>query len=122
MWPSGQPWPFVSLLNSVDGRLKSNAAIVPAGAGGAVSIFATDTTDAFMDINGYFVSATDPSALAFYPLTPCRVADTRLAVGPLGGPSLVANTARTFPVLSATNCGIPAAARAYSLNFTVVPK
>lgn len=121
IWPSGQPRPFVSLLNSVDGRLKSNAAIVPAGAGGAVSIFATDTTNVFMDIDGYFASATDPSPLAFYPLTPCRVADTRLAAGPLGAPSLIALSSRTFPVLLAAACGIPVGAHAYSLNFTLVP-
>jgi hypothetical protein len=121
IWPGGQPRPVASLLNS-DGRVKANATIVPAGTGGAVSVFATETTDALLDIDGYFVSAADPSALAFYPLTPCRVADTRLAAGPLGGTSLVAGIPRTFPILSATGCGIPATARAYSLNFTAVPK
>jgi hypothetical protein len=121
IWPSGQPRPLVSLLNSLDGRLKSNAAIVPAGTGGAVSIFATDATNALLDINGYFVSSADPLALAFYPLTPCRMADTRTATGPLGGPSLAGLTSRTFPVLLAA-CGIPASARAYSLNFTLVPR
>jgi hypothetical protein len=122
IWPSGQARPFVSLLNSVDARIKSNAAILPAGAGGAVSIYATDTTDVFLDIDGYFVSATDPSALAFYPLTPCRVADTRVAAGPLGGTVLLGNSTRTFPVLLAAACGIPAGAQAYSLNFTLVPR
>ena len=41
-------------------------------------MFATDSTDAILDINGYFDSYTDTSALQFYPLTPCRVADIRL--------------------------------------------
>jgi hypothetical protein len=120
IWPSGESRPFVSLLNSIDARIKSNAAILPAGAGGAVSVYATDTTDVVLDIDGYFV--TDPSALAFYPLTPCRVADTRSGAGPLGGPSLLAGSSRTFPLLSAAGCGIPPAARAYSLNFTLVPR
>src|ERR1700733_9646305 len=44
LWPTGQPQPVVSTLNSIDGRVKSNAAIVPAGSGGAVSVFATDST------------------------------------------------------------------------------
>ena len=73
MWPSGQTQPVVSTLNSPDGRIKSNAAIVPAGTAGAVSVFTTDATDVILDINGYFDSYTDPSALQFYPLTPCRV-------------------------------------------------
>ncbi len=122
MFPSGQAGPpTYSLLNS-DGRIKANAALVPAGTGGAVSVYASDKTDVVIDINGYFVSATDPSALAFYPLAPCRIADTRTAIGPLGGPALLESISRTFPILSATGCGIPATAKAYSLNFTAVPK
>jgi hypothetical protein len=122
IWPTGQPQPLVSTLNSGDGRVKANAAIVPAGAGGAVSVYVTDTTNVVLDISGYFVPATsNPSALAFFPLTPCRVADTRNPGGPLGGPSLVAGQARSFPTLSST-CSIPSTAQAYSLNFTAVPK
>jgi hypothetical protein len=33
----------------------ANAAIVPAGTGGAVSVFVTNNTDVVIDINGYFV-------------------------------------------------------------------
>ena len=120
LWPSGQSQPLVATLNSIDGRVKSNAAIVPAGSNGAVSVFATDTTDVILDINGYFVTASDAAALAFYPLTPCRVADTRNAMGPLGGPSLAAQSTRSFPIL-ASSCGVPATAQAYSLNFAAVP-
>ena len=120
LWPTGQSQPNASTLNSPDGRVKSNAAIIPAGSGGAVSVFATDNTDAILDINGYFVPAIDPSALAFYPLTPCRVADTRSAAGALGGPYLVGQNPRTFPVPSSP-CNIPAGALAYSLNFTAIP-
>ena len=31
VWPAGQTMPVISTLNSVDGRVKANAAIVPAG-------------------------------------------------------------------------------------------
>jgi hypothetical protein len=81
LWPTGQARPGTSTLNSLDGRIKSNAAIVSAGTAGAVSVFASDTTNVILDINGYFVPATDPTALAFYPITPCRIADTRTATG-----------------------------------------
>jgi hypothetical protein len=108
-------------MNSLDGRIKSNAAIVPAGTGGSVSVFATDATNVILDINGYFVPVTTAGALDYYPVTPCRVADTRNSTGSLGGPSLAGNQTRSIPVLSST-CGIPSSAQAYSLNFTAIPQ
>ena len=45
IWPAGEAQPFVATLNSLDGRVKSNAAIVPAGTpSGAVSVYVTNTT------------------------------------------------------------------------------
>ncbi len=117
VWPTDQDQPPVSTLNSIDGRVKANAAIVPAGTGGAISVYASNTTDVILDIDGYFV----PSGSAtFFPLTPCRIADTRWVTGPLGGPFMTANQTRTFPILS-SSCSVPATATAYSLNFTAVP-
>ena len=121
VWPLGWPRPLASTLNSLDGRIKADAAIVPVGNGGAISVYATDKTDVILDIDGYFVPATDASALAFNPLTPCRIADTRDATGSFGAPMLPGEQSRTFPVLSST-CNVPASAQAYSLNFTAVPK
>jgi uncharacterized repeat protein (TIGR03803 family) len=123
MWPAGVTLrPLVSTLNSVDGRIKASAAIVPAGTNGAVNIYVTNTTNVILDINGYF-AAVSSSTLAFYPLTPCRVADTRHSTYPpgLGPPYLTGNQERDFPILNATSCNIPASAAAYSLNFSVVP-
>ncbi len=54
IWPTGDSQPYVSTMNSPDGRIKANAAIVPKGANGAVSVYATDTTDVILDIDGYF--------------------------------------------------------------------
>jgi subtilase family serine protease len=120
IFPTGQATPIVSTLNS-DGRIKANAAITPAGVNGGVSVYVSNQTQVILDIDGYFVPKGTASALAFYPLTPCRVADTRNPDGPLGGPFLSALTSRAFPVQSST-CAIPAAAQVYSLNVTVVPK
>jgi hypothetical protein len=58
-------------------------------------------------------------ALNFYTVAPCRAVDTRNANGPLGGPVMSAGQVRSFPVSSA--CGIPATAKALSVNVTVVP-
>ena len=119
-WPTNAAQPPVSTLNSYDGRIKAAAAIVPAGTGGAISFYASDKTDLVVDVNGYFVPATDPSALSFYPVTPCRVADTRDPAGPTGGSSLLAGGTHDFTV--AGKCNIPADASAYVLNLTAVPR
>jgi hypothetical protein len=122
MWPTGQGRPLVATLNSLDGRIKADAAIVPAGANGAVSVFVTNTSNVILDINGYFAPASG-STLAFYPLPPCRIADTRYSSYPqgLGPPFLLGGQGRDFPILNATSCNIPTSAQAYSLNFSVVP-
>ncbi len=123
LWPTGEPRPVVSTLNSADGRVKANAAIVGAGYQGDVSVYATNTTQVIIDIDGYFAPVSS-STLAFYPLTPCRIADTRKTTGyppHLGAPHLSGNTPRDFPILDATSCNIPSTAAAYSLNLTAVP-
>jgi hypothetical protein len=117
LWPAGLAQPNVSTLNSDDGTVVANAAIVPAGAGGAVSVFAAGPTDAILDINGYFAGT---SGASFYTVTPCRVADTRGATGLFGGPSMFADQSRDFPIPSGP-CAIPSDASAYSLNVTAVP-
>ena len=117
-WPTGAPMPVASTMNS-DGRYKANAAIVPAGVAGAVSVFTTDATDVILDVTGYF-DVPGGSTLQFYPLPPCRVFDTRNASGILGGPYLSGGQERDFPVL-ASDCQVPSNAVAYSMNFTVVP-
>jgi hypothetical protein len=59
------------------------------------------------------------SGRSFFTVAPCRMLDTRNAAGSLGGPALVANVVRNFPVV-ASACGVPASARALSLNVTVL--
>jgi hypothetical protein len=125
MWPAGITLrPLVATLNSLDGRIKANAAIVGAGTSGAVNVYVTNTTNVILDINGYFAPVS-ASTLAFYPLTPCRVADTRHSSYPpgLGPPFLTGGQERAFPILNAsTTCNIPSTGvAAYSLNFSVVP-
>ena len=108
-------------MNSIDGRAKSNAVIVATGTGAAISVVATDTTDIVIEFVGYFVAPGAASnALAFYPLPPCRVLDTRNPAGAFGGPILAANVARAFPVKNSA-CGVPESAQAYSLNATAAP-
>jgi hypothetical protein len=122
-WPTGGTFPTVSTLNDLNGGLVANAAIVPAGSHGDIEVYVTDATDVIIDINGYFAPPGSPGALSFYPLPPCRVADTRSyggMTGAFGSPSISGGTARDFPVLS-SSCSIPGSAQAYSLNMTAWP-
>jgi len=59
-----------------------------------------------------------PRSASYYTVTPCRLADTRLAVGPSGGPALAAGVPRWFP--AAGTCGVPAGAVAVAVNATAV--
>ncbi len=63
------------------------------------------------------VQQASPTGSHFFTVAPCRVADTRNAPGPSGGPALAANTVRSFPVLA--KCGIPNTATAVAVNLAV---
>ncbi|MFN0172489.1 MAG: SBBP repeat-containing protein [Bryobacteraceae bacterium] len=121
-WPAGQSRPLVSTLNSFEGRVVANAAIVPAGALGAITLYVSNPADVIVDINGYF-APDDGAGLSFVPVAPCRMADTRPAEGftlSLGPPFLAAQQTRTMQ-FSASRCSVPATAGALSTNLTVVP-
>jgi len=50
---------------------------------GAINVYVTDATDLIIDINGYF--AANPSGgYEFFPVTPCRLVDTRVSSFPSG--------------------------------------
>jgi hypothetical protein len=79
-----------------------------------------------LDGNGDLVAAFDIGAFEFllsppadfFTVAPCRLADTRDPIDPSGGPALVAEATRDFPV--AGPCGIPSTARAVVVNLAVV--
>ena len=124
-WPTGQLQPFVSTMNSYDGTVIANAAIVPAGSGGSASFYASNNTNFVVDINGYF-APPGPGGLNFYTVTPCRIVDTRKSAGTFGGPALGANATRSFPLSQGPQgpCGLPGypSAQAYSLSMTALPQ
>jgi hypothetical protein len=76
---------------------------------------ATFTNNA--DQSGTVTSGT-PTAVHFFALAPCRVADTRGPNGPSGGPALQANSTRSFP--AGGLCNIPSDARAVAITLTAV--
>lgn len=54
LYPTGQARPIASLLNAFQGQTVSNAGIIPAGANGAVDIYAYRRTHVVVEIAGYF--------------------------------------------------------------------
>jgi hypothetical protein len=118
LYPAGRNRPNTSTLNAQTGQVTANAALLATGAGGAITVFATQDTDFALDVNGYFGPPSD-TGLYFNVMPPCRMTDTRL---PKDAPALAASSTRTFTPASSTACGIPANARAYALNATAVPQ
>ena len=56
-FPTGAAQPVVSTLNFGSGSILANAAVVPAGTSGGISVFVNFTTELIIDINGYFIGA-----------------------------------------------------------------
>jgi hypothetical protein len=63
-------------------------------------------------------SAWGATSLQFYPLTPCRIVDTRNPIGVTGGPALTNGATRNFPITN--QCGVPSTALAAVLNITMI--
>jgi len=122
----GEPRPQFFTVRSPDGLIVANSAIVPAGPGGTLAVYASHATDMLIDISGYFTDDARASSLAFYPQTPCRVIDTRSLyrpqTGPFGPPSLVARQTRNFRFPGNPYCTVPSGAAAYSVTITAVPQ
>jgi hypothetical protein len=93
-------------------RLASAGGTVPSGGTLSLTLPARSATLAV----GALGPGTPPGPTSFYTLAPCRAVDTRRPAGDFGGPPLAAQSERTFAL--AGQCGVPASARALSLNLT----
>ena len=98
------------VLGNNSGRLSSRAVWTLAIVGLSLVLGAADV----------YAQAAAQGPYSFFPLTPCRVVDTRNANGPSGGPVLAANTARSFPIINVNSCGVPTTAKAAVVNVTAV--
>ncbi len=81
----------------------------------------TNAPEALRQVVRYYRDVLNPTAApvptSYYPVTPCRLVDTRGPAGPLGAPALAAFSQRAFTLTGA--CGVPAGAVALSANVTV---
>ena len=88
-------------------------AVTGAHAAGVVDVVVTNPNSQ----SGTLTNGFAYGGRSFFTVTPCRVLDTRNAIGAFGGPALSAGGARTFVI--AGQCGIPATALSVSANVTV---
>jgi len=124
IYPAG-PRPDFFSIRSPDGQIVANQAVVKSG-DSILQIYSSHDTDVLIDISGYFLdrSASNEN-IVFYPLTPCRVIETRAAyrtpAGPFGPPTMSKGETRRFRFPNSPHCAIPAGAAAYSATLTAVP-
>ena len=81
---------------------------LPVGTDAIVATYSGDTN--YAGSSGTFSQLVNPipTAVQFFPVTPCRVVDTRNADGPFGGPELTAGeTSRSFTIPAGPCAGIP---------------
>jgi len=125
VWPAGETRPNVWSVRSPDGQVVANSSIIKAGIAGGINIFTSNNTDMILDITGYFTDNPAVSNLVYYPVSPCRVIETRVAYrptpGPFGGPSMNARQTRSFRFPQSPDCAIPSGAAAYNVTITIVP-
>ncbi len=118
--PTADPNPATSTLNFPAGDIRANGLAVSLSSGSLAIVYkavAGATTDVALDITGYFT--TKPATgLAFYPLNPSRIMDSRGAPRSLLTGPFKSSTPRSLPVTG--EWGVPAGAAAVTGNLTVV--
>jgi hypothetical protein len=123
--PSPGPVPTVSNLNLPAGAIRANLVTVKIGDAGRVSVFNKfGSTHTIVDVAGFYVAG---AGLAYYPLTPTRVLDTRYANNTWMGSAAPIGAGRTYNFrlgeTTTTSVGIvtaPASAAAIVFNLTAV--
>jgi hypothetical protein len=112
--PQGSGRPNASNLNPLAGETVPNAVVTGVDADGRFSVFnAEGSVDVVVDLLGWYDDGSaGAGGLRFHPLSPVRVADTRVSVGAMapGG---------TFSPPVAGAAGVPAEAQAVAVNVTV---
>jgi uncharacterized protein YkwD len=111
--------PNASNLNVSLGTTRPNLVIVPLSAAGEVCLRAAEAaTDLLADVAGYY---SPVATQKFTPLAPVRMLDTRSSRADLNGGSAgaVVPAQRVVRVVIAGQRGVPANAKAVSINLTV---
>ncbi len=106
-WAAGRSRPPTSNVNARSGGVAANAAVVPVDAAGRIDVLTNVDAHVVIDLLGRFEAAPGPVAAGrIVPITPSRLADTRVA--PASGPG-AAYSRRTAPPVDVVN--VPALGR-----------
>jgi hypothetical protein len=118
---------FPEAIHAANGRIAlGDGKVYHARTGALLATLPFATTVYAMNPAGEDFWAYDPSTTMvhrflpttrFHTVTPCRMVDTRNAMGPFGGPALAGSGARTF--VMGGRCGVPPTATALAANVTV---
>jgi hypothetical protein len=117
VYPCGAPTAAsISSINYLPGDVRPNSVIVPLDEAGRVCLRSKATTDAIVDITGYFADG----GLTFQPVVPVRMFDSRALEPELnaitGGAHVGADQVLRIPIAGVR--GVPTGARAVSVNLT----
>ncbi len=125
IYPTGEAQPDFWTIRSPDGQTVANTAIVKLGANNSINVYTSHDTDLLIDAFAYFTDDSTAANLAYYPVTPCRVVETRAEyrspAGPFGPPTMAKGETRRFKFPGNGYCNVPAGAAAYSVTLTAVP-
>jgi hypothetical protein len=110
-WPSGRPMPKAATSTYAVHETRANAALLPVGADGNLSLFTSNSAHIVVDVSGAFYPAASATSGRYVPTAPARVLDTGAGKGrglPAGGAVTVGLPA-----------GVPADATALVLTVTI---
>ncbi|MBL8220247.1 MAG: hypothetical protein JNL62_13530, partial [Bryobacterales bacterium] len=100
-WPAGVDRPNISNMNAFFGYAVANSGIIPASADGSINVFALNSTNLIVDVNGYFAPDDGTGrGLYYFATAQCRVMNTQdgTLTFPFGGPAMTAGVDRSVPV------------------------
>ena len=112
--PGSDSWVATASTNAPEGRLYHTAAWT----GSQMIVWGGFGSSGLLDSGGLYCAPIIVLPTSFFTVPSCRLVDTRGTAGPRGAPALQPGAQRTF-VLSGA-CGIPATAKALSLNVTII--
>lgn len=116
----GATYTWTIMNGTITGGAGTRSITFTSGATGSVTLGVTvQASGGCSAMSSKMVTILPPGCPGrFFTLVPCRVVDTRGAVGPWGGPALAGGASREFTIVG--RCAIPSSARSISLNVTVV--
>ncbi len=119
-YPCGAPSAAqISSINFGPGEVRANTVVTPVAADGTICLQSNTTVDVAIDLAGYY---SDDSDQQFQPLKPVRMLDTRYRTSDLNAftDGRPIGAGETITLRVAGQQGVPAGAKAASLNITSV--